>query len=260
MTIATLFAARLRATGVVDADDLRALSALPQVTFAAPAETPIARNGEDLDCATVLLQGLACRSKARGNGARQILAIHIPGDGLDLVPALETRDASIEALILCRGVRIAHEALAPLLRQRPGLANAFARMAAVDANMAAERILSLGRRAALERMAHFFCELAHRMDSIGLGVRGRYDLPLTQAELGDALGLSVVHVNRTLQQLRGSGLISFRGQRLVVHEIERLCEMAEFDPGYLRLARAPAGIRSHTAARQAVGERPSEVA
>ncbi len=252
----SLFAARLRATGVVDAEDLQALFSLPNTAFAAPAETPIARIGDALDVATLLSQGLACRSKARGNGARQILAVQLPGDGLDLLPGLDIRDDAIEALTLCRGLRIAHEALAGLLRDRPRLAHAFARIGAVEANMMAERVLSLGRRAALERMAHFFCELAGRMDAVGLGARGRYDLPLTQAELGDTLGLSVVHVNRTLQQLRGSGLISFRGQRLVVHDFERLAVLADFDPGYLELA--PVGLR--TAAPRAEAGAQAQVA
>lgn len=246
MTILDLFFARLRATGCVEADDLQFLSELPRTTFTAPAQTTIARGGEPLDSATVLLQGIACRSRVRANGARQILAVHIPGDALDLTPAFATRDDALEALTTCRGVRIPYAALA-VAQQRPNLAAAFARLVGAEANMMAERLVSLGRRAALERMAHFFCELVVRMDAAGLGASGRYDMPLTQAELADAMGLSVVHVNRTLQQLRGSGAISFRSQRLTVHDFDVLRAMAEFDPGYLHLAARPEAAVLRTA-------------
>jgi CRP-like cAMP-binding protein len=235
LTITSVFAARMNAAGPFDGDDLRALLDLPMVTFTAPAQSLIAREGDPLEAATILLQGLACRTKLRPNGVRQILSVHLPGDPLDTQPSFEQRDDGLEALTLCRGVQIQRTALHQLMNARPGLAAAFARVAAVDANITAERLLSLGRRAAIQRLAHFFCELTHRMDAVGLGTRGRYDLPLTQAELGDALGLSVVHVNRTLQQLRATGAISFRSQRLVVHDADKLCAIAEFSPGYLHL-------------------------
>ena len=88
---------------------------------------------------------------------------------------------------------------------------------------------------ALERLAHLFCEIACRMDAVGLGAGGRYEMPLTQAEIGDLLGLSVVHVNRTLQQLRSTGALTLRARRLVVHDFELLRKIGEFDPSYLGL-------------------------
>lgn len=239
MTILDLFFARLRATHPLGTEDLQVLAQLPRTTFTAPAQTAIARTGDALDGATVLLQGMACRSRIRPNGARQILSIHVPGDALDLTPAFAVRDDALEALSTCRGVRISHDVLERAL-QRPALAAAFARLAAIDANVLAERLVSLGRRAALERMAHVFCELVVRMEAVGMGAGGRYDMPLTQAELADALGLSVVHVNRTLQQLRATGAISLRNQRLTVHDFGALCALADFNAGYLHLgARGP---------------------
>ncbi|MFC3077335.1 Crp/Fnr family transcriptional regulator [Phenylobacterium terrae] len=243
MTILDLFFARLMAICPVGVEDLQLLAQLPRTTFTAPAQTAIARTGDPLDGATVLLQGIACRSRIRPNGARQILSIHVPGDAFDLTAAFAVRDDALEALTTCRGVRISYDVLGAAL-QRPRLAAAFARLAAIDANVLAERLVSLGRRAALERMAHVFCELIVRLDAVGLGAGGRYDMPLTQAELADALGLSVVHVNRTLQQLRATGAISFRNQRLTVHDFAALRAMAEFDPGYLHMAgQAPVAQR-----------------
>ncbi|HEX2558791.1 Crp/Fnr family transcriptional regulator [Phenylobacterium sp.] len=244
MTILDLFFARLRAAGPIDTNDLQLLLQLPRTTFTAPAQTAIARTGDRLGGATLLLQGMACRSRVRSAGARQILSIHIPGDALDLTPAFEARDDTLEALTTCRGVLIPYPALEAAM-QRPSLRAAFARLAGAEANMLAERLVSLGRRAALERMAHFFCEIVARMDAVGLGANGRYDMPLTQADLADALGLSVVHVNRTLQQLRATGAISFRSQRLSVHDHDALRAMAEFHPSYLHLeGRQPAQQRA----------------
>lgn len=239
MTILDLFFARLRAICPIEMEDLQLLAQLPRTTFTAPAQTAIARTGDPMDGATVLLQGIAARSRIRPSGARQILSIHVPGDALDLTPAFTVRDDALEALTTCRGVRISHDDLRAAL-QRPGLAAAFARLSAIDANVLAERLVSLGRRAALERIAHVFCELVVRMEAVGIGAAGRYDMPLTQSELADALGLSVVHVNRTLQQLRATGAISFRNQRLTVHDFEALCAVADFNPDYLHLgARRP---------------------
>lgn len=232
----------------MDADDLQLLLQLPRTTFTAPAQTAIARTGEPLNGATLLLQGFACRSRVRPSGARQILSIHIPGDAFDLTPAFERRDDALEALTTCRGVIIPYAALGIAL-QRPSIRTAFARLAGAEVNMLSERLVSLGRRAALEGMAHFFCELVARMDAVGMGLNGRYDMPLTQADLADALGLSVVHVNRTLQQLRATGAISFRSQRLTVHDREALFTMAEFDSGYL-----------HLGGRQAAQPRAAQVA
>lgn len=203
----------------------------------APAQTAIGGPGEPLDGATILLQGMACRTRLRASGARQILSVCIPGDALALTPAFDTRDDGLLAITTCRGVRISYDALEVAL-QRPALRTAFARLSGIEANMQAERVVSLGRRAALERMAHFFCELVARLEAVGLGNNGRYDMPLTQADLADALGLSVVHVNRTLQQLRATGAITFRSQRLTVHDHAALCALAEFHPAYLHIERS----------------------
>ena len=169
-------------------------------------------------------------------GKRQIFSFHIPGDIPDLQSLhIDVMDHSLSSLCATKALFIPHETVCDLMRRCPRIADAFWRDTLIDAAVFREWILNLGRREAYGRMAHLLCELYVRLKAVGLTNGNGYAFPLTQAEFGDAVGLSTVHVNRTLQDLRGDGLITLRNGSVTVLDWDRLKEAGEFDPTYLHL-------------------------
>jgi CRP-like cAMP-binding protein len=191
---------------------------------------------------SVLLSGLACQVKLLGNGRRQITGLILPGDICDY--SFLTGDLAqgpVMALAPCQTGRIALSGLTELCDHHPRIMRAILRGAAAEWAMAQERVISLGLRTALERVAHLLCEMHVRLDAVGLvGDGNSYELPVTQAELGEALGLSTVHVNRTLQVLRRNGTITMRNGIVTIADMDALRREAGFDPGYLGLERSAA--------------------
>jgi CRP-like cAMP-binding protein len=148
---------------------------------------------------------------------------------------LKVMDHSIGTLTASKLAFVSHEAMRDLLHRHPRLAEAFWRDTLVDAAIFREWMVGLGRREAFARIAHLICELFIRLRAVGLVNGYAYELPLTQAELGDALGLSTVHVNRVLKELRNQGLVVLKGKHLVIPDWEKLKEAGEFDPTYLHV-------------------------
>ena len=172
------------------------------------------------------------------NGLRQIVAILIPGDFLDIhVTVLGQMDHSVVALTRCRVAYVPSERLDRLTSQDNGLTKALWWSTLVDEAVLRSWIVNAGRRDAYQRIAHLLCEMHVRMNMIGLVTGDRFDLPLTQEELADATALTPVHTNRTLQRLRGEGLIKLGGRVLTVLDVARLREAAGFDPNYLHIER-----------------------
>lgn len=203
------------------------------------ADTDIVREGDRPKECCLIVDGFACRYQTTEAGKRQILSFHIPGDIPDLQSLfLEVIDDSLGTLVPTTAAFISHRALSGLLRERPGLVGVFWRDTLVDAAIFRRWILNVGRREAYERTAHLFCELVTRLQTVGLADDRTIELPVTQAELGDALGISTVHVNRSLQALRSDELITLRGGTLIINDWERLVQVAEFDPTYLHLSSA----------------------
>jgi CRP-like cAMP-binding protein len=195
-----------------------------------------------------MLEGFAGRIKILPGGARQILAIHIPGDFCDLHSiVLKRMDHGNEALSRCRIAKVPHAQIEEITERFPRLARALWWDIAVDAAIHREWMIGMGRRTACERIAHLLCEMLLRLRSVGLvGDDNSYELPLTQQQLGDASGLSAVHVNRMLQALRRGGLIISRGKRITIPNLDALKEAADFDPSYLQVRGGPEN--SHRAA------------
>jgi CRP-like cAMP-binding protein len=182
----------------------------------------------------LVLEGFAGRTRILAEGARQILAFHIPGDFCDLHSFLLPRmDHSIEALGRCKVAKVPHRRIAEIIERFPRLTRALWWDMALDAAIHREWMVSLGRRSAYEQMAHLLCEMLLRLRVVGLASGDGFDLPLTQEQLGDAFGLSTVHVNRMLQALRRGNLIATAGRRITVPDLEALKEVAGFDPTYL---------------------------
>ncbi len=189
----------------------------------------------------MILKGLLATSKSVADGGNQITCFHIPGDMPDLQSLhLDVMDSDIRALTDCQLAFMAHQDLRRLCDQHPRLAALLWRTTLVDAAMYREWVVNVGQRQAPSRIAHVFCELMLRMEAMGLARDKSCYLGLTQEDLGQATGLSLVHVNRTLQDLRAQGLISFGQGRLTIHDWNRLVELGDFRSDFLHLPRAKA--------------------
>ena len=227
---------KLESIAELSAEDERAVRSLPLAIKTLPADTDIVREGERPSQSCLVVDGFACRYKLTPAGRRQIMSFHIPGDVPDVQSLLlRTMDHSLGTLTPCRLAFVTHESLRDLIRQRPRIADAFWRDTLIDAAVFREWMVGIGRRSARQRIAHLLCELLVRLEAVGLTEDHAYELPVTQEELGDALGLSSVHVNRVLQELRQNGLVVLRGRRLSTPDWEGLKAAGEFDPTYLHL-------------------------
>jgi CRP-like cAMP-binding protein len=215
--------------------DRAALRKVSENAQAIPARTDLVREGAPPAGVFLILEGFACRYKLRANGTRQIMAYLVPGDACDFdVALLQAMDHSIATLSDCKVVRIAPETI-PELLQRPAVAAALRKSTLVDEATLREWLLNVGRRSAVERLAHLFCELYLRLQAVGRADESRFELPLTQLDLADTTGQTSVHVNRVLRELRADGLIELRQRHLTILDLQRLKQLAEFKPGYLHL-------------------------
>jgi CRP-like cAMP-binding protein len=196
----------------------------------------IIRANEPLEVSTILLDGLACRYKDLRNGERQITELHVAGDYMDLHSfTLKRLDHDVLALTPCRIAITPHDRLRKITEDFPHLTRVYWFATNLDAAIHREWVLSLGRRPAAARIAHLFCELYIRLGISGLTEKLSYALNLTQAELAECLGLTAVHVNRMLRELREQGLVTFREARVSILNWEGLQHAGEFDPSYLYL-------------------------
>ena len=231
---------KLRVRDEVSAEEEQAMRAAVAEIREFPARRTIIRAGEELSVSTLLVEGMICRYKDLRSGRRQIAELHVSGDFVDLHSfSLKRLDHNIMTLTPCRVALVPHEALRRITEEHPHLARLLWFMTNLDASIHREWVLSLGQRSAQARMAHLFCELHVRLGIVRLTEGNAYPLPLTQTDLAECLGLTAVHVNRTLQALRARKLVEFRSGRVVIEDLEALQKLAEFDPSYLYLERRP---------------------
>ena len=232
---------KMETIAVLTEPERAAILALPLRIKDFSEDTDLVREGDaPLECC-LIVEGFVCRYKLLGQGQRQIFSFHLPGDIADLqCLQLAVMDHSVGSLVPGRCAYIPHAALRDLTDRFPGIAAAFWRDTLMDAAVFREWLAGVGRRTAHQRIAHLICEVCTRLRSLKLIDDHVFDLPVTQAELGDSLGLSTVHVNRVLQDLRRGGLITSKGRRIVIEDWARLQEAGDFDPAYLHL-RAPEG-------------------
>lgn len=215
-------------------DERDALRGLPLAVRRLGADETVVTEGDRPSECCLVLDGLLCGFKMAAEGSRQITGFYIPGDLPDLQSLhLKVLDHSLAALTPSRLAFIPHQPLEALTRRYPALAAAFWRDTLIDGSIYREWVVNVGRRSGPARLAHIFCEMFARLKAVGLAGEDDYELPLTQAELGDAAGLSTVHVNRVLQELRGQGLIEFRGGAVRIPDWEKLKHAGEFDLTYL---------------------------
>lgn len=231
---------KLRKRDEITADEEAAIRDAVSEVREIRADTTVIRRGEELNASTLLLEGWMARAKQMRDGQRQISELHIAGDFVDLHSfTLKRLDHDIVSLTPCRIALVPHDNLRGITERFPHLTRVHWFLTNLDAAIYREMTVSLGRRSALERMAHLFCELFVRLEIVGLTQGGGYDFPLTQQELSECLGITPVHVNRTLQELRRRDLIDVAGRRATIHDLDSLKSLAEFDPGYLYLESRP---------------------
>jgi len=229
-------AVKLESITDLSATESEALHALPMRVDDIAADQDIVREGDRPSECCLLLEGFACRFKFTEAGKRQIFAFHTPGDIPDLQSLhLKRMDHTLGTVTPCKVAFIPHHALRALMREHSQLGDALWRDTLVDAAIFREWMVGIGRRSAKASVAHLLCELFTRLKAIGMAQDGAVPLPLTQAEVGDALGLSTVHVNRTLQELRAQDLFTWENRVLKVLDWQRLAKEGEFDAAYLHL-------------------------
>jgi CRP-like cAMP-binding protein len=220
----------------LDQQDEDAILALPHSVRKLGAGQYIVRDGEKPTHSCLLLAGFAYRHKVTGDGNRQIMSIHMKGDVVDLQNSLLRRsDHNVQALTNITVALIPVKNIRELAFDRPNVGKAMWYETLVDASIFREWTLNVGRRHAPERTAHMLCEFALRLQVAGLGEQLHYELPMTQNELADALGMTSVHVNRTLKALEAQGLIERTRRSVVIPDWKALAKVGDFDPNDLHL-------------------------
>ena len=216
--------------------DEAALHSLGIRTRRLKPDEDLIREGDKPEVSALVLEGVVARYHALADGQRQYLSFHLAGDLPDAQTLfLEKMDHAICAVGVAQVALIAHEEILQLFKQRAPIGFAFWRETLIDAAIFREAITNNSSRPPRTRMAHLFCELYYRARASELGKVGSVHLGLHQGQLGDALGMSLVTVNRTLQALRRTGAMEFRNGELTVHDWKRLADTGEFDPSYLHI-------------------------
>jgi len=219
----------------LDADDRQAILDLPVRVRQLDPGTYLVREGVVPKICSVLIDGYAYRQKLTGDGARQILALCIPGDAVDLQNMfLNVADHAVQMLTSGTVADLKRSDLQDLVLARPAVGAAIIKSTLVEASILREWVVNVGRRDARERIAHVLCEFAVRLETRGLS-SGGFELPMTQEQLADTTGLTPVHVNRTLKVLEAEGLITRQRRHIQFPDWRALQSAGDFSRQYLHL-------------------------
>lgn len=242
---------RLKLVADIDVEDEAAVLELPVTVREIDAGIDIVSEGQYVSQCCILIDGFTYRYRHTLDGKRQIIAFHVSGDIPDLHSLhMNYMDHSFAATTRSRIGFVPHDAVWGLCLRRPNVAAALWRETLIDGAIFREWIVGLGRLSGLSRTAHLLCEIAMRMRSVGLAPDYVYRLPLTQHELADALGLTVVTVNRVLKDLRLAGVVDRDRSRMTIRDWKELARLGEFDPRYLHF-RVPITMAKEVMAERA---------
>jgi CRP-like cAMP-binding protein len=229
-------AAKLNAFLPLSSDELDWLAVTQSPPFAVRRGTQLTHEGQTGHKAFILQSGWGCSFKLLPDGGRQIISFPVPGDCVGLRSVLmRTADHSLSVLTDAVVTVVDKEFVLKCITEFPRLGAALLWAASRDEAMVVEHLVSIGRRSAIERTAHFFMELAERLSLIGLTSKGEFKCPLSQFVLADALGLTAIHINRVLRQLREQKMLTLRNGRVHMHDLIGLKKLAGFEGGYLSL-------------------------
>ncbi|MCP1537670.1 Crp/Fnr family transcriptional regulator [Methylorubrum extorquens] len=231
-----MFVRKLESIAALTDEQRQAIESLPVRIHSLAARQDIVRDGDKPAHCCLILDGWACRYKLLGDGRRQILSFHISGDIPDLQSLhVPTMDHGLATITKATTAFIPHENLLDLTLRHPSIGALLWRDTLIDAGVFRAWMIGMGRRSAFEQVAHLFCELYLKLQAVGLAEHYRCPLPITQIDLADALGLTSVHINRVLRDMRSRTLVTLHGQNLVIEAWDELLRIAEFDPTYLQL-------------------------
>jgi len=225
---------RLETRSPLGEADRRALLALQHSVRKVPTGAHLVRDGEPPEQCALLLSGYAYRYKITGDGARQIVSLHIAGEFVDLQNSfLPISDHSVQTLTECDVALVPLQAIRDITFAHPAIARAMWIDTLIDSSIFREWVVNVGRRDSRARVAHILCEFSLRLGAAGLARDHRYELPMTQEQLADAVGLTSVHVNRVLRQLGEEGLISRDRRSITIEDWQRLRQVGDFNERYL---------------------------
>ena len=234
------FLDRLTRRSVLNDDEQQAVLDLPAHTEQVQKNRDFVPQGQRVEHACLVVAGIVGRFDQNAEGARQITAMHVPGDMCDLHSVVQPVPTSaLQALSVATILRVPHGAIRAAAGRYPALAEALWRDCMVDAAILSEWVVNVGRRDATTRVAHLLCEMATRLHATGGANDFVFDLPVTQTQLAEATALTAVHVNRTLQSLRADGLVQWHQRVIRVPRWDALVEAAEFDATYLQIEQQP---------------------
>lgn len=206
------------------------------------ARQDLIREGDQTGPMFVMIEGWACRYKILPDGGRQIMAFMMPGDACDLhIKLLAEMDHGIQAITPAMVVMVSQDDMQSIMQEHPQIANAMYAAQLIDEGIMRAWIVSMGRRSSLERVAHLICELYLRARNIGLTDANEFSLPLSQVVLSDALGMTPVHINRILKELRIAEAMSLKRGSLTITDPQKMTRIAGFDENYLHRRLRKAG-------------------
>ena len=221
----------LAALTSVDAAVVEAVTSRPRRYV---ARQDLIREGDEPGPMFVILEGWACRYKILPSGTRQIMAFLMPGDACDLhIKLLAEMDHGIQAITTAMVATVTRTEMQTMMQAHPNIASAMYAAQLIDEGIMRAWIVSMGRRSSTERVAHLICELYLRARNIGLTGEGEFALPLSQLVLADALGMTAVHINRVLKELRLAGAMALKRGSVTILDPIKLIHIAGFDDNYL---------------------------
>ena len=231
------FIEKLKRLGPLDEADVAGISNLPSRIEMGRSGHLLVKEGQRVEFCCVLLRGYACRSKMTREGRRQIVSFHMAGDILDLQHLfLAQADHNVQLITEASYAWIPIKSLRVAVRNRPNIGEALWRDSLIDASIFREWVLNVGQRDSKTRIAHMLCEFAIRRSAAGLGSPDHFELPMTQEQIADATGMTTIHVNRMLSELREQGVIR-RDKRIIeIVNWNQMRQIADFDPAYLHQA------------------------
>jgi CRP-like cAMP-binding protein len=236
MTDVSLFIHKLRARHALSSEEESAIRSIAWEPRRYARHEIMVRNGERLGHSILLLSGFAFRSKAAADGSQQIVETNVAGDFVDLHGfILKILEHEVSAASACEVALAPHGDLKRITEKLPRLTRILWFQTMIDAAIHREWMLVLGKKRSRARIAQFFCEMQARLELGGLTSDHGYDMPFSQQELADITGMTPVHLNRSLKELREAGLVTYRNGKVELHDLKGLARVAQFDPLYLHI-------------------------
>ena len=230
------FVNRLMSRSILTDEEQSAVLGLPGKVQQVRAHTDFIQQGEEVGHSCLVMEGLVGRFGENSDGKRQITCLHIPGDMADLPSVVSPKAGwGLAALTPSTILNVPHADLRRLAAKHPGVAEAFWRDCVADGSIFSEWVVNVGRRNALTRLAHLFCEMAIRCERAGQGNRHSFALPAIQSDLGNATGLTLVHINRTLRELKMRSILTTASGKVTVYDWEKLVSTGDFNDAFMLL-------------------------